>query len=425
MGIGGSAEVAEVQGRALEVGAGRAGAVPRWVAASMPLLLRLLVLWLATRVVFVLLAYLGYKLHLFQPTGQLGGGLILSWQRWDVNWYLIISRLGYPTRQSANFFPLFPALMGGISWLLGDGGGPVFPQPDKLRVLVGMGISNVALLVGLYAVARLAQLDAEPEDERAGVRAAWILLAYPFAVAWMAPYSEGLFLAFTALALLFARRGRWYWVGLVGLLAGLTRPTAVILILPIAWEYGRQHGWWQRLPRPSGEFARQLAKGAVAIGSVPAGIGLYFAYLYIRFGDILLPLHTQLQYWHHVAMPPWSTLQLAVRNLRTIPDSGLLSTDLTLLAGVTLVVVAGIRRLPVAYLLYMAGLLYLVTAAPVTVIPDVLTGVTRYMDAAIPVFLVLSWWAARRPLLEMALVSGGMILQGAMTIAFFQGSPVA
>jgi hypothetical protein len=345
--------------------------------------------------------------------------MFFSWERWDTNWYLIISRIGYQVKPEGNFFPLYPSAIGGISWLLGDGSGPIWPQPDRLRTTVAIGLSNLGLLVGLYAVARLAELDAEKGDQRAGPRAAWIMLAYPFAMAWTAPLAEGFFLAFSALALLFARRGRWYAAALPAFLAGLTRPVAVILVAPLAWEYGRQQGWWGRRPSwPTLSGIRKVATGMVVVAAAPAGMCVYFAYLYRRFGDFLLPLHTQQLY--HVALPPWQTARIVIHNLLRIRDNFLLPTESFLLVLFTGIVIVSIRRVPFAYTLYMAGLLYLVTAAPVTFVPDVLTGATRYLAGAIPVFLIVARWAGRRPWIETLVISTGIMLQGAITIAIFQ-----
>jgi hypothetical protein len=399
--------------------ASRRETLANWLVRSLPLFQRVFLLWLGTRVAYLALTYMANALHLFQAGPQVPGGMIFSWERWDTNWYLIISRVGYQIKPEGNFFPLYPATIGWVSWLLGDGSGPIYPQPDRLRVLVAIGLSNLGLLAGLYAVARLAELDAEPGDDRAGTRAAWIMLAYPFAMAWTAPLAEGFFLAFTALALLFARKGRWYAAAVPALLAGLTRPVALILVAPLAWEYARQQGWWERLPpRPSLAGIRNVVLGAVVAGAAPAGMCIFFTYLYVRFGDFLLALHTQEKY--HVAWPLWRTAGRVMHNLLTIPDTFLLPTESFLIVLFALIIVVSIRRIPFAYMLYMAGLLYLVTAAPVTFVPDVLVGATRYLAGAIPVFLIVARWAGRRPWLETLVISTGMMLQGAITIGIFQ-----
>lgn len=392
------------------------------------------VAWLATRVGYVLLTYLANTLRLFPPRPGFTG-MILTWQRWDAPWYELISRVGYDRALSANFFPLFPSLMGGISWLLGDGSGPISPQPDRglppapdpVRMLVGLGLANVALLVGLYFIARLAERESDAGDRRAGARAAWIVLAYPFALAWTAPQSDALFLALVALTFWLVRGGRWYPAALAAFLAGLTRPVAVPLIPLLAWEFGRQEGWL-RVPlqvRPSIARVRKLPAAAALIGAVPAAFCAYFGYLYWRFGDFLLPLHTQFSRWAHVRLPQWTTFTIAVQRLLTRSDTSLLLTELVFLLGFAAITVVSARRQPFGYTLYMAGLLYLITAAPVPDYPNLLTGSVRYLAAAIPVFLAVARWCATRPRLEVSLIAVGMMLQAAFAIHFFANVELA
>lgn len=385
--------------------------------------------WLATRVGYVVLTYIANTLHLFPPR-QGFTGMVFSWERWDALWYVLISRVGYDRIASANFFPLYPSIVGGISWLLGDGSSPIPPppsvlataQPDRIRMLVALGVTNVALLVGLYFVARLADRESEAGDHRAGIRAVWIMLAYPFALAWTAPLSDGLFLALLALTFWLVRGGRWYWAAAAAFLAGLTRPVAVTLIPLIAWEFARQHGWL-RLPlqtRPSLSDLPKLTTAIVAVGAVPAATCAYFGYLYVRFGDFLLPLHTQFgPPWSHQRLPQWETFTIAIQRLLTVRETGMLLTQLVFLVGFAAILVLSARRQPFGYVLYMVGLFYIITAAPVPGAVDLLTGAVRYLAAAIPVFLVLAEWCVRRPRLELSLIATGMMLQGAFTIAFF------
>jgi Gpi18-like mannosyltransferase len=56
------------------------------------------------------------------------------------------------------------------------------------------------------------------------------VLIYPFSFYLTAAYTEGLFLTFAILCLLFARQGRWRLAAVMALLAGATRPTGVALI---------------------------------------------------------------------------------------------------------------------------------------------------------------------------------------------------
>jgi hypothetical protein len=400
-------------------------AVRTRVTEALPLLGTVFGLWLLTRLGYVLVTYLAGVLQLspvpppLQPPGFTDA--ILRWQRWDVNHYLIVSRVGYSEPGEANFFPLYPLSVGAVSWLLGDGSAPGFPTPDKLRLVVGMALSNLGLLVGLYAIARLAQVEGGRDGRGAASRAVRFALAYPFAIAFAVAYAEGFFLAFAALALLCARRGHWAGAALAAALGGLTRPIALILVLPLLWEYGRQHGWWARLGRPSWG---QLARGAVIAGAAPAAMCVYFTYLWVRFGDFLLPLHTQQRYFGHVTMPQWRTFGIAIKRLVTTQGTGLLLFDVALVALFTAIVLLRIRRAPFAYTLYMAGLLFMTSISPTPSQADLLWGTGRYLGLAIPIYLALAEWSGRRPWLDTIWFTTGMTVQGAMTIALFQGKPV-
>jgi hypothetical protein len=372
-----------------------------------------LLLWLATRLGYMAITFLATTLHLYQMPAEFTG-LVLSWERWDAGWYMSISRLGYFSPQSINFFPLYPATVGATSWLLGHGSGPVWPQPDKLRLLVAMGWSNLALLVALLALAHLAEFESNIRESYAGIRAAQMALAFPFAMAWTIAYAEGFFFALAALTLLFARQGRWYAAAATAFLAGLDRPVAVILILPLAWEYGRQQGW--RWP---------LIRGAVVVSAVPLALLAYCTYAYLRFGNFFLPIRSQFTYWHHISMPQWQTLKIAMTRISSRPqDASLLALEVVLLTLCAILVLVNIRRVPFLYTLYMAGLIYLATAAPVPSQYDLLWGTGRYLAQAIPIYLIAASQMARRPWLETPVVSGAMLLQGALLIALFQGKPV-
>lgn len=421
------------------------------LGTKLPMLGTVVLLWAGTRLAFVLVSFIARYLQLYnqmENTPPQFSGLILSWWRWDTNWYMLISRLGYFSPETTNFFPLYPLSVGAVSWLLGDGSGPIFPHPDKLRLLVGMGLSNLGLLVGLYAIACLAAQDGDPPSEDTGGRAVRLALAYPFALAWTVAYAEGYFLAFSALTLLFARRERWYLAALTALLAGFSRPVALILILPLAYEYGRRQGWWQRIGGflrarfirsstgqpglawrgerlPWGGTAYALFRGIVVVGAVPAALVCFSAYSYYRFGNFFLPTRTHFLYWGSVPRAPWWTISAAVKHLLLEPShTGPLFLELGAWILFALVTLVSIRRTPFLYTLYMAGLLYMSIASPTPSQVDLIWGAGRYLAAAIPVYLIAAGWLRRRPGWDGVVLACGLILQGALAIGLFQGAPV-
>lgn len=402
------------------VGAPRVAAI-RW----RPIILQAFVIWLVTRLAYAALTY--YAVIFSSGSRVLTGVsvparvLLHSWQHWDANWYVSIALYGYDGPQPTAFFPLYPALIHLVTGLVGV----------NHALLAAMLISNLGTLGAFIGIALLAANEAGREDAAwRGLRA---FIAYPLAFFLTAPYTEGLFVAFVTGALLCARRGSWRWAALWGLLAGFTRPTAVALILPLLWEYGRQHGWWRRESWQSAGWRalirpKALAGGALAIGAVPIAIGAYMTYCWIRFGDPIMFFRAERIYWNHSKVPPWTAIGLGVTNFLHAPmlsDAQAQSlTDIAPLAIFAVLAVIGIRRLPLMLTLYTFGILYLSIASPVPANADILTSCGRYLIAAVPVFLLLGKWMDGRPWLDMLIVSLGFLVQAILTLVYLRNGLV-
>src|SRR5258708_4680431 len=219
-------------------------------------------LWLVTRVALVLFTYFAVTYangHAHGPVSHDNpvvatspSQYVVAWRQWDTNWYLTIVARGYSQLPTAAFFPLYPMLVRALSFVLG-------PQQDALNA--ALVVSNVATLAAFIGLGLFATQEGGLDTATRSTR---LLAAYPLAFFLASGYSDGLFLALAAFVLFFARRGEWRWAVLCAFLAGLTRLTAVILILPLLWEYVRQHDLWgppqwrAQLPNP-GPLAELLA----------------------------------------------------------------------------------------------------------------------------------------------------------------------
>lgn len=195
--------------------------------------------WLATRVAYVIFTYFAvtfrYGASVFRKSTTAFAphslnDIVQTWKQWDAVWYMDIAAHGYSGWQSTAFFPLYPLLIRFISLFIG---------PHWL--LAALIVNNLATWMGFIALSLLAM------QEFGDVNMAWrvmlVAAAYPLAFFLTAPYTEGLFLAFAAFGLYFARRGAWRRAGAMAFLATLTHVTGVILIPPLVWEFARQHGW--------------------------------------------------------------------------------------------------------------------------------------------------------------------------------------
>lgn len=372
--------------------------------------------WLATRVMYAIFVY--FALVMVGPgrTTPLNPQQFLtSWQHWDANWFLNIAEHGYFSPESTAFFPMFPMLIR-FGMLLGL-------QPTVAGLLAG----NLGTLLAFIGVSLFASFEGGELD---GQRTLRLLVAYPVAFYLVTIYGDGLFIGLAALTLYFARRGQWGAVALCGLLAGLTRPTSIALVLPVLWEFGRQHGWWQRMGWRDrwAQVAqpRMLVKGVLATGGVLAGVGLFAIYCWRRFGDPLSFSHAQ-KAWDHYSryLPIWKAFPAAVYHFWLAPalsvDQARALTDLVpfiLVAAVTLIYV---RRVPLAFTLYVGGLLVLTLWAAVPHGADFLQASGRYLLEAVPTFLLAGRALRRWPTIEFTVIVGGLLIQSVLLIFYLTG----
>ena len=167
------------------------------------------------------------------------GRWLNAWANWDGQWYLKISRLGYTTRQSSAFFPLYPLFVRVLA--------PLFAHSS---LIAGVALSVAFFVAAMYLLYRLIVIDYGPRV------AAWTVIfasLFPTSFYFQAVYTESLFLLTTVACLFFARREQWLWAGLAGFCAALTRNTGVLLLLPMAMFYfGARDGKLRRLGPPAG-----------------------------------------------------------------------------------------------------------------------------------------------------------------------------
>lgn len=379
------------------------------------------IIWGATRVGLLLVTYFTVILNNrssprdigFVVNGQTFSSTATSWQVWDAGWYLQIARDGYFRPEAVAFFPLYPLLIHLVSWPIGKDNG----------YLAALLIANLGTLAGFIGLALLAAHEMNAIS--GGARAVRMLAAWPLAFFLFAPYTEGLFLAFASWTLLSARRGWWRVAAATAFLAALTRPTGVALFLPLLWEYGRQHGWWQRgmwrtRLRETLQPAR-LIETAMVLGAVPLALAGYALYVKLRFGHARLLLNA-FQFWDRQSLPVWRTAWIGLRHFfTTAPWSywqALQLIDYGVVLLVFVLTAIAIRSAPLAFTLYTAGVIYLAVSQPIPGIPDVVPSAARYMLMAVPFFLLLARWSRGHAWLDQLVMAGGFMLQGVL-VTFF------
>ncbi len=390
--------------------------------------------------------------HAFNPPGLtrgfgwLGDLLAAPAARWDASWYLVIAHYGYRpdlgafTSSRDAFFPLYPLGLKGLGLL----GLPL--------IVAGVLISVLALIFALYGIHRLTTLelttlakarrassgtaDATGAEEQNAdtARLAVLLTAFaPMAFFLSAVYSEALYLALSVGLFYAARRGRFALVGVLAALAGATRSTGIVLLLPalIFYVYGPREDRAPDFPKARGLARRyRLRKDALWLGLAPAGLLLYMAYLGLSGGDPLAPFHAQDVWGRHFAGPylgVWDGVQAAFEGARQLlsfqqahayfatgGESPFVAAGhnlllLAFLVGALVALVGALRRLPLAYGAYVLAALALPLSYPVTAQP--LMSLPRFLVVLFPLTIWFASWLAERPRLQRpALVGSGVLM---------------
>jgi hypothetical protein len=294
---------------------------------------------------------------------QLKQGLFL----WDGSWYRTLAEHGYSSapHEAMRFFP-------GHVWL-GRAVGLVLLDHRALGLLV---VANVSALVAMVLLHQLALHEGFSADE--ALFSVALLAVFPSAAALVWGYSEGLFLVGVIGCFLALRRQQWWWAAGAALVAALTRPVGVLLIVPAAVEVVRAMHCRRRFDvAPLAAVAAPLVGLAVALAnSASAGEGW------------LAPLRVQEPLRGDVAEP----VTRLVRAIRDLFDSSQsLADGLHAPFAVAFVVLALVaaRKLPASYSLFVATTLAVALAA------ENLNSLERYALGAFP--LVMAAAALTRP----------------------------
>ncbi len=341
------------------------------------------------------------------PLGGLGDVVASPLARWDSVWYLSIAHEGYDDADSPRhaFFPLYPLLARGLGELGGGG--------SAALLLAAYAVSLAAFLAALVLLHRLTTLEL-------GRRAAWptllLLCVFPASLYFGAPYAESLFLLCSVGAFYAARTGSWAWAGVAAGCASATRSAGVLLLLPLAYIYFREHG-------------RRLGPDVLWLALAPAGLVAYAVYLGVAYGDPLSFSHVQ-EFWSRTFAGPlvgaWDGTVAAVDGVRQLAsgardpvyfeqaggDPYRVAAQNIALFGFLCFAVAGaigvLRRLPFAYGLYVVTALMLPLSYPVAAQP--LMSLPRFVAVLFPIFMWLGVVSEERRVTDRVAIVSAVVL---------------
>jgi hypothetical protein len=330
------------------------------------------------------------------PFGDPWDALLGPAARWDTTWFLAVADGGYEDGPVAAFFPLFPLLAKVVGLALGG-----------QTLLGGLLVAWSGALCGLACVHRLALL--ELRDARAARLTVWAVALFPTSLFLTAVYSEGLFLAVSAGALLAARTDRWALAGALGAMAAATRSAGIVLVVPLALL------WWDARRSRARRDPALLDLG-LALAPVPLGLLAFCAFLALTGTDPGAPFRAQEVWFREFAGPfagAWDGLVAGWDGARQLLSgarepvffeqaggdpfavAGQNLKDLAALLFAAPLVVLALRRLPLAHGAYAIAALALPLSYPVG--PQPLMSLPRFVLVLVPLFLALGAWLAAGP----------------------------
>ncbi|GHO44013.1 hypothetical protein KSX_21760 [Ktedonospora formicarum] len=220
------------------------------------------------------------------------------WYRWDTVRFLTIATDGYTKVQYAAFFPLYPALTALLSHIM----------PFQSLLLSAMLISNIAALGMMLVLYRFVETEFGIETAR---RTVLYQAIFPTAFFFFSGYNESLFIFLMLCCIYALRRGAWWFAGLFGFLAALSRSIAILLLLIFVCEYVRQH--WPTLRaqlRPlnlKALFAHIPTLFPALF--IPLGLVIYMLGLTVHLGDPLAFSHAQVDWRTGLVIPGMALYQ--------------------------------------------------------------------------------------------------------------------
>jgi hypothetical protein len=273
--------------------------------------------------------------------------LLGIWERFDTLWFLHIAEHGYDRPLAVIFYPLYPATIRLVSGLM----------PATAAALL---ISTVAAFFSLWGLLRLAGNEL---SEVGKLRTLLLVCVWPTSFVLFAGYAESLTLALVVWAVIFGREARWEAATACGLLAGVARPSGVLVFVPLAVLALR---------------SRQVRSLAVAL--TPLGLLSYWGWL--RWSGRLSVVEAYRIYQGMTMAPPWRGLAEALRLIVTGRDE-VLAIKLGLVILVTVVSLwRDVRVEDKAFALAAILQILMYTGRP-------LLGAARYLLLVYPAFIAL------------------------------------
>ncbi len=292
------------------------------------------------------------------------------------------------------FLPLYPLLIRFLAAVTGN---------FEVAALI---ISNLASLFACFYLYQLARID---YVESTALKSVFLFSIFPTSYFLIAGYTESLFLLLAIGCFYYARKGKWHFAGLMGMLASATRITGLLLLPSLLYELRAQE---------TKTRARRM-KNALFLGMICLGFIAYLMVNYAVYGSAFAFIEVQREHWFKQLAPPWEGLVGALWGIFwREPAEKLIVSGAELLFGIfglVCVMYAVGSKLHPSYTIYML-FTWLVAAST-----RFWLSMPRYMLSMFPLFIVLAVIGDNRAEWQYGMTIAFLLFYSFFLVLFTQG----
>jgi hypothetical protein len=316
---------------------------------------------------------------------------------WDGDWYLAIADNGYdkvpdrfvdatghrsPATPMA-FFPLYPMLIRLVA--------PVTGSDTLAAAMVVSLIAGCAAACGIFRIGQI--IDPRPKT---GLLMVALWAGAPMAITLSMAYTEALFTALAAWALIGVLERRWLLAGLCCLAEGLVRPTATVLVAVVGAAaliaIFRERKTWQAV---------------VCVVLAPMGLLAWWGYVANKTGSLTGWFDIERTGWLSQFDGGHDTLKFVGDILASGNSVMETITMLTIIGAVVLAVLTVMSRIPWPLAAYGAGTVFLTIGTA-----GVMYSKTRFLLPGFTLLVPIAHGLANRKPHTMIVVTVGFVLVG-------------
>ncbi len=254
--------------------------------------------FLLSRISLLLLGYFTINEFALHGVGRGAGWQLHSsiwlhmWGMWDTGWYLDIAKNWYPHIQSlggsgdcgaCNFFPLYPALIFILNYLMGID-----------HFVSGIIISNISLFfTGIILYKIVLHLYGTQQMAKDSTL---FLFLFPASFILSGVFTESLYLFLILLCIYAALKNNWLLAGVCGFFLSLTRAIGIFVIIPLLIEYLKQKNYKLTSIKPD----------VLLLLLIPCGVCFFLYQNYLSTGDAVYFIHNP--HWLYNPLNPVKNL---------------------------------------------------------------------------------------------------------------------